>query len=108
MSLIQPVLVAALAVVCVLFIISVRVRVVGRLLLLSLFASGVAFIVRPDLANRIAHTFGVGRGADLFLYLFGVFAMYAFVRIYARQHLLERKLTELTRSVALDEGRRPG
>ena len=107
MLLIQPVLVAALTFVFVLLVVSVRIQAVGRILSLFLFAAGIVFILQPETANTAAHLLGVNRGADLFLYLFGVFAMYAFVRIYARQRRIERRLTELTRSLSIDQGRAP-
>ena len=51
----------------------------------------------------MAHLVGVGRGTDLLLYgLIVAFLGYT-VTSYLRFRLIERRLTELTRQIALDE-----
>jgi len=78
-----------------------------RLGLLAFVAFGVLAIVAPSITSWVAHRVGVGRGADLLLYL--MFAAFlAFVATTGRRHReLERQLTVLTRRIALDEVRPP-
>ena len=57
--------------------------------------------VITELANRVAALVGVGRGADLMLYLL-VLAVYAgALLVLAKFRRLERQITELTRKIAL-------
>jgi hypothetical protein len=78
-----------------------------RLLLLAFVVFGTAAIVVPGLTSKVAALVGVGRGADLLLYLLFV-AFLAFVATMGRRNReLERQITVLTRRLALDEVKRP-
>jgi hypothetical protein len=66
-------------------------------------AAGVA-ILRPDVTNRLAELLGVGRGADLLLYLLAIAFLASAFYFYQKYHRLESDLTLVVRRLALDEG----
>ncbi|MGZ3838513.1 MAG: DUF2304 family protein [Flavisolibacter sp.] len=75
-------------------------------LLIFLFAlSGLVFTFFPDLANRLAHLLGVGRGADMVFYLCILFFFFLIIKLYAKVRKLEQALTELVRQKSLAEAR---
>jgi hypothetical protein len=104
---IQPILVAFLLAAAIFCIWSLRVRVVTRTVVVVLAATGTVFVLRPELTGSIAHTLGVGRGADLMFYLFSLACIYAFLIMYVRYRELRRDLTKLTRSIAIEHALRP-
>ena len=57
----------------------------------------------PQWASILAKFFGVGRGADLLVYLSVILLFYLIFRIYVRFENLERDLTKLVRQLALRE-----
>ena len=57
----------------------------------------------PEIASRAANIFGVGRGADLIVYL-GLPLLFVLVfQLYVSHVRLERQLTELVRREALKD-----
>jgi small membrane protein len=68
---------------------------------LVLLAAAVA-ILQPELTNRIAHVFGIGRGADLMVYLMAVGVIGAFFYFYQKTRQLEGEITSLVRHLALE------
>ena len=78
-------------------------RLATRLFVLAQLCVGVLLVLFPELANAIANHIGVGRGADLMLYLL-VLAVYAgALLVLAKFRRLEHQITELTRKIALYE-----
>ena len=76
-------------------------RLATRLFVLAQLMIGVVMVLFPELANCVAALVGVGRGADLMLYLL-VLAVYAgALLVLAKFRRLERQITELTRKIAL-------
>lgn len=82
-----------------------RSLAIKRILALLAALAAIVAILFPDLLTMAAHFFGVGRGADLLLYVsvIGVilFAV-ATVRAKARS---DARVTQLARAVALMEAR---
>jgi hypothetical protein len=58
-------------------------------------------VVRPGLTNNIAALFGVGRGADLIIYLSLVGLGLVTLLLYSKLQETEDQLTELVRAIAL-------
>ncbi len=58
------------------------------------------FILRPDLTMRVARVLGIGRGADLVLYLFAILFITSFFYFYARFRFIESQLTEIVRHLS--------
>jgi len=81
-------------------------RLAYRFLAAVFFATATGLIVFPDASTTVARWLGVGRGADLLLYL-GIFAgIHAFLLLYARTRRLERKFAEHVRAAAIERGMR--
>src|SRR5205814_962904 len=65
----------------------------------SLFWVAVVLVaVRPETTVVIARAFGVGRGADLAIYLALLLVFFLIFRLFARIEDLERELTKLVRA----------
>jgi len=102
--LIQIILIATAFVLFVFFIRSshsVRTQAFKRIGFVVFLGMNLDAVLRPDDTTWLAHKVGVGRGADLVLYLLVVaFAFYA-VNTFLRFRTLERRFTDLARAVAL-------
>lgn len=72
-----------------------RLAIVGALLV------GALAVLFPHYTNVVASLVGIGRGADLLLYSFVVFALFYVVHQYRRQLWQEKTMTELARSLTL-------
>jgi len=75
--------------------------------LIVLCGLAIISILYQDLANTIAHAVGVGRGADLVLYLFIPAALLMQLLQYLSYKSLERSITDLSRHLALATVRAP-
>ncbi len=74
-----------------------------RLAGLLLAAGAVIAIVAPDAVTRVANLVGVGRGADLVLYVLVVVFTFVSIGQYQQFRRLEERLARLTRAHALLE-----
>lgn len=63
-------------------------------------AVGVAFFT-PESLTRLANLLGIGRGADLVLYVAVVVVFYLMFRIFVRLEKMEREITKVVRSSSL-------
>jgi hypothetical protein len=59
-------------------------------------------IVFPGLVTAVANAVGVGRGADLVLYVMVVVSVFVWVGVYRRLHDMEARFVELSRNIALE------
>ena len=98
---IQTILVAALAG-CMLygFVKAGHSRLVRWPMVLT-SALGIYFVLNPERTTEIAATLGVGRGADLLLYVWVVVSLLLFVRLALVQVQHRQELTSLARELAL-------
>jgi len=67
-------------------------------------AAGLA-ILSPDLTTWIAKLLGIGRGADLLIYLLALAFLFLVFYLYQRFQRIESALTELARHIAIAEAR---
>jgi hypothetical protein len=81
--------------------IAFKARLVYRLLAVVLFLAATVFIFFPDLTTVIARSLGVGRGADLLLYVSLIAGIHVVLLLYRRTRELEHKMTELVRAAAI-------
>lgn len=72
-----------------------------RLASLAFAACGVVAVVAPELVTAVANAVGVGRGTDLVLYGLVVAFLFATIAQQQRLRLIEEKLTQLTRELAV-------
>jgi small membrane protein len=80
----------------------VRSQLLDRLVVLFIGGFGIALVILPDMASWLAHLVGVGRGADLLMYISLTGIMYLLILIYSRLNKLEAKITHLVRDIAID------
>lgn len=60
----------------------------------------------PAVTAFIAHIVGIGRGADLLIYISVIGLLYGVFRLYIKLEFIEHELTALTRKLALRERQR--
>lgn len=81
-------------------------KVLWRAYVLLVLAAAVLAVLFPNALTLVANTVGVGRGADLLLYILAVTFMLVTVVIFRRIAALERLHTEVIRRQAVDTARR--
>jgi hypothetical protein len=72
-----------------------------RFAVLAVLAIGAILVWRPEHANAVAHSLGVGRGADLLMYLWVVITLSVILLLYLQIVAVNRTLTQLARRLAL-------
>ena len=82
----------------------VRKRIVA--LWLSLWSLGAIAIIWPRSTLIVARWLGIGRGADLLLYLSVLLMLVGFFYVYARFRRLDRQITLLVRRLAIETAER--
>lgn len=85
----------------ILFLPKLRNRTFYRLSLIGISIVGILFVLFPGLTDKLAHFVGVGRGADLVMYLFVVFFFVAGIILYSKIRKLEAEQTELVRKISI-------
>ncbi len=60
-------------------------------------------VVRPELTTRIAHRVGIGRGADLAVYVAVLVLFLLVFRITVALGKIERTITKIVREIALKD-----
>jgi len=78
-----------------------------RLAILAVVAGGGFFVWVPNQTTAIAELVGVGRGADLMLYLWVVITLALILFLYLKMIRMGRKITQLTRAIALMHVKEP-
>lgn len=73
------------------------------MLLVAFAVLAVAAVLFPDVPTWVARRLGVGRGADLVLYALVIAFLANIATSYRRMNDLQRKVTELTRQLAITE-----
>jgi len=68
--------------------------------------SAAVAIARPDLVQDVASAIGIGRGADVVLYVFVLLFPAVSFYLYSRCVRLQRQVTELVRHIAIMEARK--
>ena len=104
---IQIFLTALLATVTVMIALQRSTALVLRIAVLAVVVIGLYFVWVPEQTTRLAAVLGVGRGADLLLYLWVVITLALIVFLYLKIVQLSRRLTELTRAQALSRPQIP-
>jgi len=69
---------------------------------------GIVLAAVPDMTMKIAAFVGVGRGADLFMYLALVGLGFFLLVLFSKLRDIESTISELARTVAIDTARQPG
>jgi small membrane protein len=104
--LIQFVLVLAVLTILFVFVRSshiVYVQASKRIALVLFAVANVYAVMRPNDLTAIAKLLGVGRGTDLVLYALVVAFMAGMFSMYQRFRVVDRRYTELARTMAIRE-----
>ena len=101
MILAQPIIVALLAILVVLYFARLRSRASDGFLIALCFGVAATLVVRPTLATKIANLVGIGRGVDLIMYLAIPGLALMILMLFARTRDLNLKLTAMVRESAL-------
>lgn len=80
-----------------------QVRAWTKILGFLFTVMAIIVIADPNTANSIAHKVGVGRGADLLLYLLTLAFLFLVLNLYIRDKEQQKRLVELARKIALLE-----
>ncbi len=73
----------------------------------GLWAVVIGVTLWPTSADFVAHLVGIGRGADLALYVSAVVLAYAVFRLFVRQEETQREITKLVRKMAIADADEP-
>ncbi len=68
-----------------------------------LWLVGIVVVLIPDITFSIARVFGVGRGADLVIYISLAILFLVVFRLVTKTEKLERDITKLSRNIALEK-----
>lgn len=74
-----------------------------RLIVSAVLVCGAYLVWLPERANALAQVLGVGRGADLLLYLWVVITFSVILLLYLKIVETDRMMTALARQVALNQ-----
>lgn len=78
-------------------------RAVKKVGLLLSIPCAVVVIIVPESTTRLAHLVGVGRGADLLLYMFMVFIIFQLFDNYIKNKEDQKRIVTLARKIAILE-----
>lgn len=81
-----------------------RSRKIGRLafgLWLLLWLAALIIVVFPKLTSWLANLVGIGRGADLVIYLALIAAFYLLFKLLMRLEKMEKDISKIVRTLAL-------
>ena len=67
----------------------------------ALWIAGGLIVLRPETASALARFLGVGRSADVIVYLALVASFYLIFRLFVRLEAVDRHLTKLVREITL-------
>ena len=76
-------------------------QAIRRLFIIIALAAGFFAVLFPNYTTVVASYLGIGRGADLLLYAFVVFALFYVVHQYRRQLWQQKVTTDLARALTL-------
>lgn len=74
-----------------------------KLVAFGFFVMAIMTIIKPGITNDIAEYVGVGRGADLLIYVLAVLFTFHIVSAYIKSKEEQRKIVALARKIAIIE-----
>ena len=102
MSIIQLILTVSILLLLWLYIRHFKSQLISKILFSLLFVAGIVAVIFPDITNKIANFVGVGRGADLLLYITVIVFYTSLTFIYSRFKKIENRQTEILRLLTID------
>lgn len=104
MILIQTILIVAFLVILGRFLVnpnSYQMKAWQKIFAIMFFLAAIFSVLLPDDLNTVAHFVGVGRGADLLLYLLTLAFIFLVFHLYIGEKQNQRLLVSLARRVAI-------
>jgi hypothetical protein len=105
---IQWLLTGAIAIVMLFAIREWRISRVVGFGLLAVCAVGIVFVWNPRMADDVARAVGVGRGADLVLYMYCAISFLLILNLSLKLRAQHEMMTRLARHIAIEGAREPG
>lgn len=102
---IKIILLIPLLLLIVLMLPKFRRHAMSRLVMIIISLLGVLFVLFPSLSNELAQYVGVGRGADLIIYLFMVFSFLYNILMYAKLRMIRQDQTEIVKNIAIQNAK---
>jgi hypothetical protein len=84
---------------------STEAQAFRRIAFLGLTVLIILAVLFPDTLTEVANTFGIGRGADLVIYLVAIGMLFFSVSTYLKFGDMDRRITLLSRHIALLESK---
>lgn len=103
----SQVLIIVTVVLFLLYTFRLRTVLRDRVIFVLIVAAGIGLAVHPDFSTRVANAVGIGRGADLLLYVFLLFSLFQNVHLAARLKTLDAQITRIVRHAAIAGAERP-
>jgi hypothetical protein len=79
------------------------IRLLGLVYWLAFWLAAAGIVIWPDATYIIANKLGIGRGADLVVYVGLAILFFSVFRLMASVEKQKREITELTRALALKD-----
>lgn len=108
MDIIKIILLVPLILLIIFILTRLKSQLAFRLSLIFVLLSGVVFVLFPSVTNQLAELVGVGRGADLIIYLSIVFFFLFGIMVYSKIRKLQENHTELIRQIAIRDAKKGG
>ncbi|MBI9051655.1 MAG: DUF2304 domain-containing protein [Anaerolineaceae bacterium] len=90
------------------YVLGMRTVLTDRFIMLILMVAAVFFVLFPDISTVIANWIGIGRGTDMIFYFFILFTLFRFVGISSDRKRIDRSITEIVRTIAIDNAHKGG
>jgi hypothetical protein len=107
MTVIQPILLLLLLCGALVYFTRFRSRLGDRTVVIVLLLGASVLVALPELTTRLAHRVGVGRGADLIIYLALLGYGFIVLVLISKIRSLETSIVDLARAIALAHARVP-
>jgi hypothetical protein len=105
---IQAILLVLIFILGIYFLRRSRSRLAGRVTMILFILILSIFVLFPDITTWIANLVGVGRGTDFLFYTFALFVLYVLSLIYVRMRDQDRRITQITRILAIKDAQSSG
>ena len=99
---VQVILALLLLLIPFLYFSRLRSSVLDRLVVVVFSILAISMVIAPDWTNWAANLVGIGRGADLFIYLSIIGIAFIILLFYSKIKAIEASITDLARSVAIE------
>jgi hypothetical protein len=97
----SQIIIVATVLVFLVYAFRLRTLLRDRVIFAVIVGLGVALALYPDFSTRVANAIGIGRGADLLLYVFLLFSLFYNVHLAARLKNIESQIRSVVREQAL-------